>query len=131
MDVKSDYGSIAWRALARRIPMSEPMSNLYALANRGCSHPDLRDHRMIDDRGMTRSSAPPNGGADRLTDAIRRGLAAYGAGSPGKAADREMMEHLVFWFTDPAMGNRMFLTDLARDVAVLVVALEYNAEKQI
>ena len=86
--------------------MSLPMASLHAFVD-GYYHPDLRDQR--------------------LADAVWEGLAAYGAGSGADAAVRDALERFVLSSVDAA-DPRMFRTDLARDVAVLVVALEYNAE---
>lgn len=94
-----------WRSLARKIPMSAPMANLRAFVE-GYHRQDLQDQR--------------------LADAIREGLLAYGTGSAPSALVRDVLENFVLQWVDPSRGPKMFLTDLARDVAVLVVAVECN-----
>lgn len=98
-----------WRSLAREIPMSVPMANLHAFVG-GYHRPDLRDQR--------------------LTDAVGRGLFAYGTGSAPDALVRDVLENFVLQWVDPSKGPKMFLTDLARDVAVLVVALEDKIDSE-
>jgi hypothetical protein len=96
---------LTWRSLARKIPMSKPMTFLHAFVE-GLYRADLRDPRLV--------------------NAVRKGLAAYGAGSAADASVRDVLESFVLQWVDPARGPKMFLTGLASEVAVLIVAMEDN-----
>lgn len=101
-----------WRSLARKIPMSEPMTHLHTFAGGHCC--------------TAMATQDP-----ALMEAVRKGLAAYGAGSAADADVRAILESFILLWVDPSNGSTLFLSDLARDIAVLVVALEANFPAQI